>query len=133
MSGYRDLEVYQEAYALSVEIHKLSLTFPPYERYELGSNMRRASKSVPLNIAEGYGRKTYKNDFIRFLTIAFASADETRVCLDLAFDCGYVDSEKHQQYSDRYASLGRRINRLIFSQKDNRATRNLGDGEVLQE
>ena len=68
MKSYKDLEIYQMAYKLALEVHKMSLTLPKYELYEQGNQIRRSSKSIKDTIVEGYGRKRYKDDFIRFLT-----------------------------------------------------------------
>ena len=75
---YNDLEIYQLSHNLAIEIHKLSLSLPKFELYEEGSQLRRAAKAIPVNIVEGFGRRRYKNDFIRFLTFALASCDETK-------------------------------------------------------
>jgi four helix bundle protein len=75
--SYLDLEVYTLSYDLFVEIHEFSLSLPKYEMYEQGSQVRRSADSVNSNIVEGYGRKDYKNDFLRFLTYARASNHET--------------------------------------------------------
>ncbi|MFZ0488632.1 MAG: four helix bundle protein [Salegentibacter sp.] len=79
---YRDLEVYKEALALFYRSHKLSLKLPKYELYELGSQLRRSSDSIITNIVEGYGRRKYKGDFLKFLTYAHASNDETILHLE---------------------------------------------------
>ncbi len=55
ISSYKDLRVYQRSYELALEIHKITMKFPAHERQELGSQLRRAATSVPINIAEGYG------------------------------------------------------------------------------
>ena len=78
MPSYRDLEVYQEAYRLALEVHQLTLAFPDIERYVLADQMRRASKSIPANIAEGYGVQTQRN-FARFLSQALGSSAEMGV------------------------------------------------------
>jgi len=52
MRTFRDLEVYKKSFRLHIEIHKLSMTFPKFEMYELGSQIRRSSNSVPANIAD---------------------------------------------------------------------------------
>ncbi|MCK4476185.1 MAG: four helix bundle protein [Methanophagales archaeon] len=73
---YKDLEIYQLSHELAIKIHKVSLSLPKFELYEEGSQVRRAAKSIPANIVEGFGRRRYKNEFIRFLTFALASCDE---------------------------------------------------------
>lgn len=77
MSGYRDLRVYQEARRLGVGIHRFSLKVPKIELYEKGSQIRRASKSISANIVEGYGRRRYQADYVKFLVYAQSSCDET--------------------------------------------------------
>lgn len=66
MKSYRDLEIYQSAYQLAIQVRKMTLTLPAYELYEQGSQVRRSTKSIKDNIVEGYGRNRYKQDFIRF-------------------------------------------------------------------
>ena len=75
--SYRDLEIYQLSFEVAKELRKLSLKLPKYEFYEEGSQLRKSSKGVCSCIVEGYGRRKYKNDFIRFLNYAQASCDET--------------------------------------------------------
>lgn len=77
MSGYRGLNIYQEVPRLGVEIHRLSLKMPKFELYETGSQIRRASKSVSTNVVEGYGRRRYQADYVKFLIYAQSSCDET--------------------------------------------------------
>lgn len=76
MKSYRDLDIYKDAFQLAQEVHKLSLTLPKHELYEQGSQIRRSTKSIKDQIAEGYGRKRYKNDFVKFSTYSQASCDE---------------------------------------------------------
>ena len=92
MKNYRDLEVYQISYDLAVKIHELSLQLPKYEVYEEGSQIRRSSKSIAPCIAEGYGRRKYKAEFIKFLIYAHASCDET--ILHLGFLKTFISSNK---------------------------------------
>ncbi len=77
MKSYRDLEIYKKGLALFLETHKMSLRLPKYELYELGSQLRRSSDSVITNIVEGYGRKRYQADFVRFLVYSHSSNLET--------------------------------------------------------
>src|SRR4029450_14157965 len=76
--NYRNLEVWQLARELVVAIHNMTLTkLPKFEMFEEGSQIRRSIKSVKSNIVEGYGRRRYKQEFVRFIDYALASGDET--------------------------------------------------------
>jgi len=85
MKSYRDLNIYKESKKLAIDIHKL-LSLPKFELYEEGSQIRRSSKAVSTSIVEGYGRRKYKADFIRFLIYAQAECDETIEHLDYLFE-----------------------------------------------
>jgi four helix bundle protein len=76
MSSYKELEIYRLAYSLAIRIHKASLKLPQFETYEQGSQIRRSSKSIKDNIVEGFGRRKYKAEYIRYLVFAQASCDE---------------------------------------------------------
>lgn len=73
-TSYRDLEIYTTSLELFYKLHPLSLKLPKYELYELGSQIRRSSDSIVSNIVEGYGRKRYKADFVKFLVYAWKSS-----------------------------------------------------------
>jgi four helix bundle protein len=77
MSSYKDLDIYNMSLELFYQVHAASLKLPKYELYELGSQLRRSSDSVVTNIVEGYGRKAYKAEFVRFLTFSWSSCLET--------------------------------------------------------
>jgi four helix bundle protein len=77
MSSYKDLDIYNMSLELFYQVHSASLKLPKYELYELGSQLRRSSDSVVTNIVEGYGRKAYKAEFVRFLTFSWSSCLET--------------------------------------------------------
>jgi four helix bundle protein len=93
MKDFRKLIVWEKGHMLTLSIYKLTHSFPKEEMYGLTSQIRRASSSVPINIAEGCGRGS-DADFARFLQIAFGSASETEYLLLLCFELGYM-SEKH--------------------------------------
>ena len=76
MSSYKDLEIYKLAYDIAIRVHKASLKMPAFELYEQGSQIRRSTKGVKDTIVEGYGRRRYKAEFIRYLIYAQASCDE---------------------------------------------------------
>ncbi len=82
MKSYKDLDIYNLSLTLFYKTHVVSLKLPKYELYELGSQLRRSSDSIATNIVEGYGRKRYKQDFIKFLTYSHASNLETMCHLE---------------------------------------------------
>lgn len=114
MTSYRELEIYKESKRLAVEIHKLSLRLPKFEMYEEGSQIRRSSKAITSLIVEGYGRKKYKADFIKYLVYSQAECDETTTHLDFLFETGSLtDTQQYENLKTQYESLGRKINRFI--------------------
>jgi four helix bundle protein len=110
--SYKNLEIWQIARTLVVDIHKMTLQkLPKFEMYEEGSQIRRSVKSVKSTIVEGYGRRRYKQEFIRFLTYAIASNDETTDHLETLFDTASLkDQELFQDLSERLDMLGRKLN-----------------------
>ncbi len=87
--SYKKLDVWQQSRELVIDIHKMTLhELPKFEMYETGSQIRRSMKSVKSNIVEGYGRRYYKNEFIRFLIYALASNDETTDHLETLYETG---------------------------------------------
>ena len=113
--SYRKLEIWKLARDLSVDIHKMTLnSLPRFELYEEGSQIRRSSKSIRSNIVEGYGRRIYKQDFIRFLTYAHASCDETIDHLEILYETKSLkDEELFQILAKKLNELGAKINRFI--------------------
>src|SRR6476469_3742314 len=93
VGGYRRLEIWQLARKAAINVHRISLVFPKFEIYEEGSQIRRSVKSIRSNIVEGYGRRRYKQEFIRFLVFAHASCDETIDHLEGLFETGSLTNE----------------------------------------
>jgi four helix bundle protein len=114
--NYKDLEIWQLAREVVVEIHKMTLSLPKFEQYEEGSQIRRSSKSVKSNIVEGYGRRNYKNEYIRFITFALASNDETLDHLENLFETGSLtDKIFYDTLHNKIELLGKKINRFLQS------------------
>ena len=111
--SYRGLDIYKKAFNLSIDVHEVSLTLPKYELYEQGSQVRRSSKSITANIVEGYGRKRYKADFVKFLTYAQASCDETINHLHCIAEIHDKRSEM-SSLIEKYSILGKQINKFIM-------------------
>ena len=94
-SGYQRLEVWRLARDLSVDIHRMTLEqLPRFELHEVGSQVRRSTKSIRANIAEGYGKRRYKLEFLRHLTYALGSAQETLDHLDTFHETGSLTSQE---------------------------------------
>lgn len=111
--GYRDLKAYQFAFDLAMEIFKRSKTFPDEERYSLTSQIRRSSRSVAANLAEGYRKRQYPNIFLSQMADSDAEATETQVWLDFPRDCGYLSLEDHKRLSTAYEELGRMLSGMM--------------------
>lgn len=115
--SYRNLEIWQLARELVIDIHKMTLhDLPAFEMYEEGKQIRKSIKSVKSTIVEGYGRRRYKQEFIRFLIYAIASNDETSDHLETLFDTESLkDKELYRGLGERLDKLGRKLNLFIKS------------------
>jgi four helix bundle protein len=112
MSGYRDLEIYKHAFELSIKVHRESLKLPSFELYEQGSQIRRSSKSIKDTISEGFGRRKYKAEYVKFLTYSIASCDETMNHLETIIEI----CPEHQGFAElkpEYEKLGKMINNYL--------------------
>jgi len=108
--SYNSLEIYQLAQELAIEIHRMSLSdLPKFEMYEEGGQVRRSSKSIVSNIVEGYGHKYYKNEFVKFLTYALASCDETKAHLEMLCKTESLSKPLFDTFYDRYKELGAKL------------------------
>ena len=111
--SFEDLEVFQRAYRLSLELHRESLSFPPIEQRALGDQVRRASKSICANLAEGFGKQRQSTaEFRRYLMIAMGSADEMRVWVRYCHDLGYIDATRWQRWSEEYREIAKMLHGL---------------------
>jgi len=105
---YRRLDVYQNAKVLSHEVCKLIKAFPVDERFGLCDQLRRAVMSIPINIAEGFGRFSAKEK-AHFIQIAFGSINEVMCELELAFDEGYINQEQLNDMESRILSVKKQL------------------------
>jgi four helix bundle protein len=112
--SYKKLDIWKRSRDLVTDVHKMSLKLPKFELYETGSQIRRSMKSVKANIVEGYGRRSYKHDFIRFIIYALASTDETIDHLETLYETGSLEDEtQFQQLHDRLNILSKMINNFL--------------------
>lgn len=113
MSSYRDLRVYQLAEDLDNEIFKLSEGFPKSETYGLTDQLRRSVHSIVANIAEGYGRRFYPQEYARFLTFSQASSHESREHLKAALKRKYCTETEFSMLDDKLDHTGKMLTLLI--------------------
>ena len=115
MTSYRDLKIYQLARIINEEIFQLTERFPKSELYSLVDQVRRSSQSVIANIAEGFGRRSYLQEYVRFLIFAQASCDETREHVITAHNRKYCTDEEFKLVDDELDHLGRMLTLFIRS------------------
>ena len=119
VSRVEDLDVFRRAYALSLEVHRASLDFPRIEQLALADQIRRASKSICANLAEGFGRlQQSRPEFRRFLIMAIGSADEMQVWALYCRDLGYVEPDVAERWRGEYREIARMISGLYASSSD---------------
>ena len=109
---YHDLDVFREAYAAALDVSRLAKRFPPVEQYELARQLRRAARSIPANIVEGWSKRASTPESKRYLQIAIGSCDETRMWLDLSKDEQYISESDCQEVKGRYNRIGAMLGSL---------------------
>lgn len=112
--GFRDLIVYQLSYRLAVEIFEITKKFPIEEKYSLTDQIRRSSRSVPVNISEAWSKRRYPKAFINKLTDADGEAAETTVWLDFSKDHNYISIEKYEYFINKYKEVGKMLGAMII-------------------
>ena len=111
---FEKLEIWQLAGDVVIEIHKMSLSLPKFEQYEEAQQIRRSSKTVKSCIVEGYGRRKYKADFIRFLIYSLSSNDETIDHLETLFETGSLKDEiLFKSIHQKLNQLGKKLNKFL--------------------
>jgi len=107
----KDLKVYQMAYKLSMDIFDITKKFPKEETYSLTDQIRRSSRSVAMNIREGFAKRKYEQVFIRHLNDALGSSEETRGWLDFSLDSKYILENEHKRLDRQYDE----VNAMLYS------------------
>jgi len=115
----KDLKVYNLAFELAMEIFNMTQDFPKEEQYSLTDQMRRSSRSVAINIREGFAKKRYENVLIRHLNDSIGSSEETRGWLDFSVRCRYINKDTHQRLDKSYDE----VNAMLYSLMKNWKTR----------
>lgn len=113
LKGHRDLKVYQLAYKLAMDVFNASKSFPKEEKYSLTDQIRRSSRSVTANIAEGFRKRQYPKMFVSKLADADGEATETQVWLDFARDSEYLSLELHSELIKGYEDVGKMLGSMM--------------------
>lgn len=115
--NYRELDVYKRSYRLAIEIHKFSLTLPKYLQFDVADQIRRASRSIPSDIAEAYARSKSNKDRVNLLNDAAGSNEEMLFNLDFMKDAELITKENYKKWFEEYTINGKQLFRLIESLK----------------
>jgi four helix bundle protein len=105
IKSHRDLDVYNLAFELAMEIYEISKTFPIDEKYSLTDQIRRASRSVCSNIAEGFRKRRYPKSFVSKLSDSETEATETQTWLEFSFKCKYISSQQFNKLDNSYNNV----------------------------
>ena len=112
-----DLEVFNLSYNFAMDIFKTTRSFPKEETYSLTDQIIRSSRSISTNIAEGFGRRVYENEFKKHLVYAMSSLEEVKVWLLFAKDCGYIKLEMYDGFCLKYDEIGAKLYKLYENWK----------------
>jgi four helix bundle protein len=111
-----DLEVFRRAYRLSLDVHRASLELPRIEQFALADQLRRASKSICANLAEGFAKQSYSAaEYRRYLLSGIGSSDEVQLWLRYAVDLGYLEEELGGKWRQDYGEISRMLRGLHAS------------------
>jgi len=113
MASFRDLIVYKKAFQLAMEIFHMTKTFPKEEKFSLIDQIRRSSRSVCANIAEGYRKRRYVAHFVAKATDSDMENSETQVWLDFSLACEYINKEMYNDKTAKSEEVGRLLNDII--------------------
>ena len=109
----KDLKVYQKVYALAMKIFRLSMDWPPEEKFSLTDQIRRSSRSVCANLREAWAKRRYEAHFISKLTDADGENSETDTWLDFAKDCGYLSTSDHKRLTEECREVGAMLGAML--------------------
>ena len=114
--SYKNLEIWKLSREVVIEIHKMSLNLPKFEQFEEAQQIRRSSKTVKSCLVEGYGRRRYKADFIKFIIYSLSSNDETIDHLETLFETESLKDEiLYNTLHQKIELLGRKLNSFLQS------------------
>lgn len=108
-----DLDVFKLAYAVSLSIHEISKSFPKEETFSLTSQIRRCSKSICANLAEGFAKQFISSaEFKRFLAISLGSSAEMQVWIRYCQDLNYISQQQAKKLQNDYSNISRMLGKM---------------------
>ena len=114
-----DLDVFKRAYEVSLKVHKSTLSFPSIEQLALAQQIRKASKSICANLAEGFAKQIYSGaEFRRYLLISIGSSDEMRIWIKYCADLGYINQGEAQSWTQEYRDIAKMLQGLLKKSND---------------
>ena len=114
---FRDLMVYQRAFAAAMKIYKITKTFPLEEKYSLVDQIRRASRSVCSNLAESWRKRKYVAVFRNKLSDSMQEASETQCWLEFSISCGYISEDLFKELDEEYEQILKMLNSMELTAK----------------
>jgi len=114
---FRDLDVYKRAFEAAMSIFEITKSFPPEEKYSLVDQIRRASRSVCSNIAEGWRKRRYIAVFKNKITDSMSEASESQCWLEFCLRCGYIDRDKFDHFDNEYEQIIAMLSSMEFNAK----------------
>jgi four helix bundle protein len=109
---YKDLNVYRESYSLALDVSRITRKFPGAEQFELARQLRRAARSIPANVVEGWAKRSSPAEFKRYLHVAIGSCDECKLWLEMSRDEGFLSSDECASFENRFNILGAMLKSL---------------------
>jgi four helix bundle protein len=109
---YKDLNVFREAYQLALDVSRATRAFPGHEHFELARQLRRAARSIPANIVEGWAKRASAPEFKRYLQVAIGSCDECKLWLEMSRDEGHLSSGQYEELANRFNIVGAMLKSL---------------------
>lgn len=109
---YKDLNVYRESYSLALDVSRITRKYPGPEQFELARQLRRAARSIPANIVEGWAKRASAAEFKRYLQVAIGSCDECKQWLEMSRDEGFLSSDDCSSFENRFNILGAMLKSL---------------------
>jgi four helix bundle protein len=109
---YKDLNVFRESYRLALSVSRTSRRFPGPEQFELARQLRRAARSVPANIVEGWAKRSSPAEFKRYLQVAIGSCDESKLWLEMSRDEGFLSAQDYSKLENEFNVVGAMLKSL---------------------